>query len=76
MGIPVKILRMDNAGENRKLVARLKSKDWKHPVIIKWTARDTPQHNHKAEVGFATISNRGRAMMNASMLDSEHRNLL
>ena len=38
-------LRMDNAGENKKLVLRLQSADWKNPVVIESTARDTPQQN-------------------------------
>lgn len=28
------------------------------------TARDTPQQNHLVELGFATLANRGQAMMN------------
>ena len=54
-GIPVKTFRMDNAGENKKLVEALNSKDWKMYPTIEYTARDTPQHNHLAEVAIATI---------------------
>ena len=32
------------------------------------TARDTPQQNSLAEVGFATLANRGRAMMHRANL--------
>ena len=31
--------------------------------MIERTARDTPQHNHLMEVGFATLCGRGRALM-------------
>jgi hypothetical protein len=59
----VKTIRMDNAGENKQLIKRLHSKDWQLYPKIEFTARDTPQHNHKVEVGFATLYGRGRAMM-------------
>jgi hypothetical protein len=29
-----KYLRMDNAGENQLLAARIKHKDWKLPIIV------------------------------------------
>ena len=45
-------LRMDNAGENKKLASRLQSGDWKIPVEIEYTARETPQQNSPVEVSF------------------------
>jgi hypothetical protein len=33
------------------------------PIEFEFTARDTPQQNHLAEVGFATLANKGRAIM-------------
>ncbi len=51
----VKIIRMDGGGENKKLVKRLNSDDWKLYPKIEYTARDTPQHNHFVEVGLATM---------------------
>ena len=65
-GKSVKCIRMDNGGENKLLVKRLNSKDWKLYPKIEYTARDTPQHNHLVEVGFATIGNQARALMNAA----------
>ncbi|MEM9078895.1 MAG: zinc finger CCHC domain-containing protein, partial [Bacteroidota bacterium] len=65
-GLEVKTIRMDNGGENKKLVQRLNSKDWKLYPKIEYTARDTPQHNHLVEVGFSTLYGRGRAMMTAA----------
>ena len=58
-----KYLRMDNGGENVKLEKRLQSKDWKIPITIEYTARDTPQCNSLVEVGFATLGSQARAMM-------------
>lgn len=62
-GMPVKYIRMDNAGENKKLKERADSSDWKLGINFEFTARDTPQHNHLAELAFATLGNRGRAIM-------------
>jgi len=62
----VKIIRLDNAGENKALKRRCQSKDWKLNLQFEFTARDTPQQNSRAEVGFATIANRGRALMVAA----------
>ena len=63
-------LQMDNAGENRQLVERLNSKDWKLHPSIEYTAHDTPQHNYLAEVAIATIAKHARAMMiNANILE-------
>jgi hypothetical protein len=51
----IKFIRMDNAGENVKLVKRAHSADWKLPIKPEYTARDTPQQNSKAEVKFPTL---------------------
>jgi hypothetical protein len=58
-----KYLRMDNAGENVDLAARIKHKDWKLPIKVEWTARDTPQQNSPAEVGISTLGGRARSML-------------
>jgi hypothetical protein len=63
MGCPVKILRMDNAGENKLLDKQIHSKDWKLDIQVEYIARATLQQNSLAEVGFATVVNHGRAMM-------------
>jgi hypothetical protein len=62
-GCNVNFLRMDNAGEHVLLKQRCESKDWKFNVDYEFSARDAPQQNSLAEVGFATCANRGRAMM-------------
>jgi hypothetical protein len=56
-------VRMDGAGENKTLKMRSDSSDWKLNLKYEITARDTPQMNHLVELGFATLANRGRAMM-------------
>jgi hypothetical protein len=57
------IIRLDNAGENKLLQQRSQSADWKQNVNFEFTARDTPQQNHLAELGFAHLANYGRALM-------------
>ena len=70
-GMPVKNLRMDNAGENKKLQQRLESSDLKLDPTIEFTARSTPHHNARAELAFPSIANKGRAMMLAANLPIE-----
>jgi hypothetical protein len=62
-GRGAKIIRLDNAGENQLLQQRTQSADWKLNVTYEFTARDTPQQNHLAELGFAHLANYGRALM-------------
>jgi len=62
-GKAVQAVRLDNAGENKLLKRRAQSSDWKLGIEFEFTARDTPQQNSLAEVGFATIANRGRAIL-------------
>lgn len=59
----VDVIRMDNAGENQLLEQRCQSKDWKLGIKFEKTSRKTPQQNHLAEVGLATLANRARALM-------------
>jgi hypothetical protein len=54
---------LDDAGENKKLKTRSDSADWKLKITFEFTARDTPQQNHLAELAFAALANRGRAVM-------------
>jgi hypothetical protein len=73
---PVKAIRMDNAGENKLLEKRLKSKDWQLNPKVEYTARDTPQQNSRAEVAIATLYNRGRAMMKEANIPKKLRYLV
>ena len=63
VGLAVKFCRLDNAGENNFLQKRCNSAEWQLGVKFEFTARDTPQQNHLAELGFAVLANRGRALM-------------
>jgi hypothetical protein len=62
-GREVQFLRMNNAGENLLLQQRCESADWKFNIKCEFTAAMTPQQNHLAELGFAILANRGRALM-------------
>ena len=71
-----KTIRMDNAGENKKLHQRMDSKDWKLGIKVEYTARNTPQQNSLAEVGFTTLTGRGRAMLDAANVPDYYRHVL
>ena len=63
-GVGITKLCMDNAGENKILKERLQSSDWKLPINVEFTARDTPQQNSPVEVKQATIFNCASAKLN------------
>ena len=65
-GFPVQFIRMDNAGENKALEQAMNGKDWQLNITPEYTARNSPQQNHLAEVGIAVIGNKARAMMISS----------
>jgi hypothetical protein len=75
-GKNVKIIRCDNAGENRALEKRLKSSEWRAQIDFEYTGRDTPQRNSLAEVSFHTLASRGRAIMNDANIPRHLRYLL
>ena len=62
-GNPVKWLRMDSTGENKKLEERMNGASWKLDIDAEYTAASTPQQNHLAELSFHILANRGRALM-------------
>lgn len=73
-GRAVRINRCDNAaGENKLLEQRANNVAWQLGISFEFTARNTPQQNSLAEVAFATIANRGRAMMHRANLPLVHR---
>ena len=72
-GMPVKVLRCDNGGENYILRKRLRSSDWKMNVQFQFTARATPQQNSPVEKKFDTLAGRGDSMMNAANLSLHER---
>jgi hypothetical protein len=63
---PVTYMRMDNAGENKKLEVAMNSKDWKLNIEPKYMAQNMPQQNHLAELSLASAANKSRAMMIAA----------
>jgi hypothetical protein len=71
-----KYIRMDNTGENVDLAERLKHKEWKLPIKVEWTARDTPQQNSPAEGGFSTLAGRARSMLQNANVPEAHRKIL
>ena len=72
-GNEVKIVRLDNAGENKTLQKRAQSSDWKMNIDFQFTARNSPQMNSKAEVRIATVSSQGRAMMHRANMPKKER---
>ena len=69
-GFVVRYLRMDNAGENTLLASVMNGADWQLNITPEYTARNSPQQNHLAEIGIATLMNRARAMLIASGVPS------
>ena len=49
----------------------MESADWKNPVVIEYTARDTPQQNSPIEVAFYTLANKAHATMHHANLPME-----
>lgn len=72
-GMPVLIIRQDNAGENKALQARTQSADWKLVIQFEYTAPGTPQENSLVERAFAEIASKARAMLNAANVPLEYR---
>jgi Reverse transcriptase (RNA-dependent DNA polymerase)/Zinc knuckle len=72
-GIPVNVVRLDNAGENILLKNRAASVDWKLSIEFEFTARNTPQQNSIAETAFYTIACRGRAMLHQANIPEDRR---
>ena len=75
---PVKIIRGDDASENKKLQRICKeSKDMTlKQIIFEYTARGTPQYNGKVERWIATIVRMVRATLNSSKIPAELRRKL
>jgi hypothetical protein len=61
-GKEVKYIRCDNAGENKTLQKRANSAEWKLNIELEFTPRDTPQHNHLAELALASLASKGRSI--------------
>lgn len=68
MGHPVKVIRMDNAGENKLLEAETNGPKWKLNIDFEYTAANTPEQNSVVEKKFHILTDMGRAMMNGANL--------
>ena len=55
----------------KKLELRLKRVAWKSPVVIEYTARDTPQQNSPVGVGFYALVNKAHPTMHHANLQME-----
>ena len=75
-GKAVKYMRLDDGGENKALQTRALSEAWKLDIEFEFTGRDTPQRNHLAELGFAILANRGRAILGRANVPTKVRHLL
>ncbi len=75
-GKEVKIIRQDNAGENKLFEERAGSADWKLGTKFEYTARATPQHNSVVELAFAARSRLARVLFNDANMDAEKRTQL
>ena len=64
--IKVSYVHCDNAEENVELNKVATGQKWKMILDFEYTARDTPQQNHLAEIGIYTISCKGRALFHRS----------
>ena len=72
-GFPVQCVRMDNAGENKKLQELCESTEGHTKIKFEYTSPRTPQQNGVVEQAFATLYGRVRAMMNAAGFTSDLR---
>ncbi len=72
-GMPVNLIRCDNAGENKLLIETANGDKWKLNITPEYTARSTPQQNSKVEKGFDIVKCRGNAMFNAAYIPRELR---
>jgi hypothetical protein len=72
-GMKTLFIRCDGAGENHSLEETLHSSQWKMPIEFEYTARNTPQQNHLAEIGIYVICCRGRALMSRANSPKKYR---
>ena len=75
-GHMVSYVRCDNGTENKALENWMNGVSWKLNVTMEYTGRDTPQRNHLAELGFAVLANRGRAVLAKANIPKDIRYLL
>ena len=69
--LPVKYFKCDNAGVDKKVQNRAQISDWKIGVNFQCPKRDNPHHNHIADLGLSLLSNKNRALMKNSNMNTE-----
>jgi hypothetical protein len=70
VGVSIKYVRLDNAGENMVFAKMANNKQWNLRLVFEFTGAGTPQRNYLVEVGFSTLSGRLQAMFDARRLAS------
>jgi hypothetical protein len=76
VGVSIKYVRLDNAGENMVFAKMANNKQWNLRLVFEFTGAGTPQRNYLVEVGFSTLSGRLQAMFDAAFLPKEQKYLL
>ena len=71
LGMTVKYIRCDNAGENESIEKLCEQEGLN--VTFEYTPRDSPQYNGRVERKFATLWGMVRSMLNAAKLDQNTR---
>ena len=61
--VTTKVIRFDNAGENKSLEKVKYGKDYQMAIHFEHTARATPQQNSPVETGLSYTLNKAKAMM-------------
>ena len=65
------MVQQDNTGENKKSYAQSDQAIWKFYIQFEYTAKDTPQQNHLAELDFTASAARVRAMISHANINCE-----
>ena len=66
MNIQVKMLWMDNVGENKLLQKSLEAEEFN--IDFQYTAARTPQQNARVEQKFATLYGKFRSVLNLTII--------
>ena len=67
------VLCCDNAGENKSMEKETDNRKWRLNIEFKYIARNTPPQNSFTEVAIATMSNRGRDVLNRANTPKKYR---
>ena len=62
-GLGINTICCDNTVQNKALQLQSESAAWKLGIDYEFTARDTPEQNHLAEIAISNINSKGRVLM-------------